>query len=82
MGIDNLSLKNHILWTMGKLMFLFHAFKQFLHKIIFLEKQAEIVPDVDISMTGNVTWAGKSSMEVTTTLQQVGRVFSTSMYMF
>lgn len=82
MGIDNLSLKNNILWTMGKLMFLFHAFKQFLHKIIFLEKQAEIVPDVDISMTGNVTWAGKSSVEVTTTLQQVGRVFSTSMYMF
>lgn len=35
-----------------------------------IEKQAEIVPDVDISMTGNVTWAGKSSMEVTTTLQQ------------
>lgn len=51
-------------------------------KSFFLEKQAEIVPDVDISMTGNVTWAGMSSMEVTTTLQQVGRVFSTSMYMF
>lgn len=59
------------------------AFKNFLHKIIFfLEKQAEIVPDIDISMTGNVTWAGKSSMEVTTTLQQVGRVFSFPMYTY
>ena len=35
------------------------------------EKQDEIAIDVDIIMSGNVTWAGRSSMEVTTKLQQV-----------
>lgn len=64
-------------------MFLICVFKIFFtQNHFFLEKQAEIVPDIDISMTGNVTWAGKSSMEVTTTLQQVGRVFSFPMYTY
>ncbi|XP_022340976.1 acyl-coenzyme A thioesterase 9, mitochondrial-like isoform X2 [Crassostrea virginica] len=35
-----------------------------------IEKQDEIAIDVDIIMSGNVTWAGRSSMEVTTKLQQ------------
>ncbi|XP_061163279.1 acyl-coenzyme A thioesterase 9, mitochondrial-like isoform X1 [Saccostrea echinata] len=35
-----------------------------------IEKQTDIVPDMDVKMTGNVTWVGKSSMEVTMKLQQ------------
>ncbi|XP_048773344.1 acyl-coenzyme A thioesterase 9, mitochondrial-like isoform X2 [Ostrea edulis] len=35
-----------------------------------IEKQTEIVPDIDVRMMGNVTWAGRSSMEVTMKLQQ------------
>lgn len=45
--------------------------------IITTEKQTEIVPDIDVRMMGNVTWAGRSSMEVTMKLQQVMGSYST-----
>jgi hypothetical protein len=37
--------------------------------------QDGIVPDKDIKMSGKVTWAGKTSMEITMELEQVFIVY-------
>ena len=38
--------------------------------------QAGIMPDKDIKMSGKVTWAGKTSMEITMELDQVCMLYN------